>query len=221
METQLYIQIMGRLYISTLLLVALAFPQANRTSSLANTVWEPPSWGFLDPLPTPTVPKEMVSEIRVSGLRVALEETELDTVKMRLGGTIGQSGDAGDADAWLCYYGTDRRGRWALWLESGEVEGGRVGVFQLQRIDKPAELDHRCRPVREVMLPIAVRLGSAEADVRKALGVPTIQRGERIIYVHEHHEIIRGEPFTSFNVVAILFRGGVVWGILVSRTTTS
>lgn len=149
----------------------------------------------------------------------------MDEVRTRIGGTMGHRGDAGDYVEWLCFHGTDPKGRWVLWLESGEIDGGTVGSFQWQRLVSGAALDRRCRALREarggIELPVALRLNMAEAEVLKALGPPTAKRGDRLIYVHEHQESIRSEPYTSENIVAILLRDGVVWEIDVSRTTTS
>jgi hypothetical protein len=203
-----------------------AFAQtASRSSSsgVGRVIWEPPAWDFLDVVPKATVSKEMVATLRVSDFPVSLEKTKMENVKKALGGTLGGRGDAGDSDQWLCLYGTDSSGPWVLWLESGEIDGGTVGSFQWQRVGKSAVLDRRCRMIGEakVELPIALRLGITEAEVLKGLGRPTVRHGDRLIYVHYHKESIRGEPYDSENIVAILLRAGLVWAIEVSKSTTS
>jgi hypothetical protein len=90
----------------------------------------------------------MITTLRVAKVPAVLEETELKDVQRRLGGSIGQSGDASEANAWLCFYGTDINGRWALWLESSEMGGLRwVDGFTLQRLGKEARTDGRCRMI--------------------------------------------------------------------------
>jgi hypothetical protein len=100
-----------------------------------------------------------------------------------------------------------------------------VGSFQWQNVSDGEVLDKRCQllPATDVgiHLPIALRLGATESDVLKILGPPTARKGGGLIYVHEHKESIRGEPYTSSNIVAILLRGGVVSSIAVSKTTSS
>jgi len=192
-------------------------------SSRVRVGWQPPTWDFLNELPAATVPKEMVGTLRVSKFPIEFEETKLDDVGKSLGGTIGHTGDAAAYLERLCFQGTNSEGRWVLWLESGEIDGRAVGSFQWQRLAKDADLDQRCRMLQhaEVELPIAVRLGTAEKEVLKTLGAPTVRRGERLIYVHEHEETIGGEQFTSYNIVAVLLRGGKVLAIEVSKTVSS
>jgi len=193
------------------------------SSSSGQVIWEPPAWTFLHEIPKATVSKQMLATLRVSGFPITLENTKMDKVSSTLGGSIGQKGDAGNFEEWLCFYGTDPSGRWVLWLESGEIDGGTVGSFQWQRLDTSAVLDGRCQMLGDakVDLPIAVRLGTVEAGVLKSLGRPTVRRGDRLVYVHEHQESILGEPFDSSNIVAILLRAGRVWEIDVSKTTSS
>jgi hypothetical protein len=194
------------------------------SSSVSRVIWEPPTWNFLDGVvPKATVPKEMLATLRVSDLPITLEDTKMEDVRTILGGTFGGRGDAGESDQWLCLNGADSSGRWVLWLESGEIDGGTVGSFQWQRLDQGAKLDRRCRLLGDakVVLPIALRLATGEAEVLKTLGQPTVRQGDRLIYVHEHQESIRGEPFTSFNIVSILLRAERAWAIEVSKTTTN
>jgi hypothetical protein len=165
----------------------------------------------------------MVAAFRISDLRISLEKTEMQDVASRLGGTLAGKGDAGLSDEWLCFYGNDPDGRWVLWLESGEIDGGTVGRFQWQRLNKNAILDKRGQSLggAKVELPIPLRLGVTEAEVLKTLGKPSARTADRFIYLHEHQSSIQGEPYTSDNVVAILFRAGRAWAIEVSKTTSS
>lgn len=167
----------------------------------------------------------MISTVRFESVQITLEQTTLKDVQTRLGGDMGQKGDASEALEWLCFYGTDAKGRWALWLESDEMGGGTVDGFALQRLDRNATADRRCQMVGKndgrVRLPVPLRLGLTEMQVRNLLGRPTAKYRNTVIFDHEHEETIRGEPFTASNSVAVALRGGVVWAIQVWKTTSN
>jgi hypothetical protein len=149
----------------------------------------------------------------------------MENVKKRLGGEIGRKGDAGDALEWLCFHGADAIGGWVLWLESGEIDGGYVGSFQWQRLSNRDVLDSRCHALRGttsvIKLPLSLRLGAKKTEVLKILGEPTAIEAERLIYLHEHEGTIRGEPFTTSNIVVVHLRNGIVWAIQASKTSSS
>jgi hypothetical protein len=163
--------------------------------------------------------------LQLPGLRIFLDSTQLTAVQRRLGGTIGSRGDAGDALHWLCFHGTDGKGGWLLWLESGEINGGAVGGFRWQRAGRTARFDARCRALpdgrRGVELPITLQLGIGEAGALHTLGSPTKRLGGTLLYLHEHEETIHGEPYTATNTLAVLLRGGVVWAIEAWKSTSS
>lgn len=188
-------------------------------------IWQPPTMDFPDAGPEPTVPKMMITSLRLAKMEIILEETTLDTVKARFGGDMGQSGDASEALQWLCFYGTDPNGRWALWLESSEMGGGSVDGFALQRLDNDAKVDRRCRMLRKdeggFGLPIPIRLGMTEMEVRNLLGEPTLRYRNTVMFDHGHQETIRNEPFTVSNTVAVAIRGGIVWAIQVWKGTSN
>jgi len=212
---------------AVLLLGSAGFAQtANHSiSSSHRAVWEPPAWSFLPELPKASVAKEMLSTLRVSDYHVTLEETKMQDVGQRFGATTGRKGDAGEALGWLCFHGTNAMGRWALWLESGEIDGGTIGSFQWQRLPKSTNLDGRCHLLKgaagTIELPLTLKLGAGEEEVLQVLGSPTTRHNGRLIYVHEHEESLRGQPYTSSNIVAIRLRNGKVWAIEVSKTTSS
>ena len=213
-------------YIAFVLLAFAAFSQTGTQSGPRRhqTVWEPPAWNFPQNAKA-SVPKEMLAKLLVSAYNITLEETSMEDAAKRFGGTIGSKGDAGDFLEWLCLHGTDAADDWVLWLESGEIDGGYVGSFQWQRIQSGTVLDARCAALPNAAhvleLPVAVHLGSTEADVVKALGPPTLRSSERLVYLHEHDESIRGEPYNSSNIVIVRVRNGTVWAIAVLKTTSS
>ena len=170
-------------------------------------VWKPLRIFTSDALPHGTIPKVMVGGFRFLDLKVVLEETKLGDVQARLGGEIGHEGDAGDSLSWLCYGGKDSNGAWVLWLKSGEMDAGTVGAFQWRRVNSGAEFDKRCQILPEkntgIKLPVALSIGSSEAKLLEVLGNPTIRKGNKLLYVHEHDLVIRQQPCTLMNTVEV------------------
>jgi hypothetical protein len=201
-----------------LLLISEAFTQTS-----PRVVWEPPDWNFPQEVKA-TVPKEMLKSLRVSTVGVTLEQTRLDKVGQALGAEIGAKGDAGDAMQWLCLRGKRGGNDWILWLESGEIDGGYVGSFQWQSISGAAKIDDRCHGftgTAAIKLSLPLKLGMTEAELLKVLGQPSLRRGERFIYLHEHEGSSNGIPFDSSNIVIVRIRAGKVTSIAVSKTTSS
>jgi hypothetical protein len=189
--------------------------------------WAPPTLfpEMGDLTPAPTVLREPITRLRIANVNVVLEQTPLTDVQRRFGGEVGKSGDASEYVEWFCVQGTDSKGRWALWLESGEIHGGNVGTFEWIRIPDPSAVDARCRILPKkrnvVRLPIALRLGDTEAHVISVLGAPTIRLGGSLLYLHKHEQMIQREPFTTFNDMVVVVRRGVVDAVEVTRSTTS
>ncbi|SRR5579864_6543022 len=190
------------------------------------TIWSPqPLLKFDNVLPEATVRKQMVTSLRVSDVTVTLEHTELQGMQTRFGGEVGSEGDAATSLGWLCLHGSDAAGPWVLWLESGEMDGPNIGAFQWRRVASTAEFDERCQGLPDgkskVELPISLRLGIPEAEVVRMLGRPSSRKDGTLPYEHEHKESIRGESYTSLNVVIVVIRNGVVWAIEAHQTTMS
>ncbi len=160
----------------------------------------------------------MITALRVAKVRVALDKTGLRDVRKQLGGEIGVHGFVNAVVAWVCVTGTDKDGRWALWLESDGV-GSPVDGFTWMRLDPHARVDQRCRALQQgeggIKLPVALRLGAGERQVRKVLGAPNARHRGNIIYHHEHRETIGNRRLPASNIVTIGTRGGVVWAIQV------
>src|SRR4051812_24462262 len=121
----------------------------------------------------------MVTKLRISNIPITLEKTSMAQAEQLLGGTSGAKGDAGDALQWLCLHGTDGSGRWVLWLESGEIDGGYVGSFQWQRLSINEKLDRRCQALSgpKITLVLPLQLGMSEGEVLNALGKPSLRKG--------------------------------------------
>jgi hypothetical protein len=195
-------------------------------SVVGQGLWEPSDMmKILDPVPKSSVPRELVTRLRVGTANVVLEQTALKEVQALLGGTIGHRGDAGEYLQWICVHGADPSGRWALWLESGETHGDAIGAFVLRRIPALGHVDERCSTLSQtsqsVTLPVPLQLGASEGEVIKVLGRPTVRHNDILFYVHEHEELLRGETFSTSNIVAVAVRRGIVEAIQVSRVTVN
>jgi hypothetical protein len=207
---------MRRVLISILIATAAAFAQSDRT------IWQPPTLDLPDTLPHATVSKEMITKLRVGKMQVILEETPLSDAQKNLGGTIGARGDASEALQWLCFHGSDANGRWVLWLESNEMDGGNVNGFAWQRIAAKAIIDRRCgAQAIKIELPIQLAIGLTESEVRGILGTPTTEYRDTLVFDHEHQETIRNEPFTASNTVYVELRSRIVWSVQVWKTTSN
>ncbi len=216
-------------YLALAILLAIASTAAAQNSgdSVGRspvTIWEPPAWDSPETGPEPTIPKLMITSLRLADLKITLEKTTIEDVKRRFGAEAGHSGDASNFVEWLCFFGTDMDGHWALWLESSEMADGRVDGFALERLDDDANIDRRC--VLQTMdggfrFPIALRLGMTEKQVRGLLGKPTMKYRNTVSFDHGHEEIIHNEPFTVSNSVLVGIRGGVVWAIQVWKGTSN
>ena len=187
--------------------------------SPADIKWQPPVIQAPALPSQPTVLGEMISRVRIATEFVLLKENTMTEVQSRLGGSLGHRGGAGDSLAWLCYYGADKDGRWALWLESSEIAGGAVDGFILQRLDRDARMDRRCGNLRsgKIELPAALKLGMTETEVRQSLGKPTLKFRSTLVFQNAQHETPRTGPSTVY----VVLRKGVVWAIQVDKDPTS
>lgn len=153
--------------IAVVLLASAAFvqPSPESQSRSPRRVWAPPHWNFPEHLKA-NITKEMFSTLRVASYEVILEKTSKKDAQKRLGGKLGQKGDAGESARWLCFHGADAIGDWAFWLESGEIDGEYVGSFQWQRLAEPVAFDSRCRDLTRttspIELPVSLALGASE-----------------------------------------------------------
>ncbi len=172
--------------------------------------------------PEPTVAREFVRELRVGDFHVLLEQTPLSAAQHRLGGTIGQRGDAATSLEWICRTGSHGSERWILWLEAGEIHGHAVGGFEWRRMSDSTRVDHRCStapPGERVTLPAGLRLGMTENDLIEALGRPTLRRGQTLLYGHEHVDAQDRQHSVSNYLEAGIDDSGIVSAIRVWRVT--
>jgi hypothetical protein len=210
------------LAVCRIVIVVLLIAASAAIAQSTGILWQAPKPDLPNSLPKASISKEMITTLRIGKVPIVLEETPINEVAKTVGGTIGSRGDASEALQWLCFHGSDADGRWALWLESSEMGGGTVDGFALQRIPSNATVDRRCRKEEaQIDLPIRLRIGLTESEVRGILGAPTAKYRNTLVFDHEHEEKVRNEPFTASNTVHIALRGGVVWAIQVWKGTSN
>jgi hypothetical protein len=69
--------------------------------------------------------------------------------------------------------------------------------------------------------PLSLHPGMAQSELFEALGQPTVQNGNTLLYVHEHDEESKNELFTVLNTVSIVLRDNKVWAIEVLKVSVS
>lgn len=216
------IQVKARISI-LLLLTWTTFGQAVSGIEEATRIpWQPLKMQFPSVAPPPTIPKEMVSHLTVANWPITLEKTTLTDAQRRFGGSIGQSGDAGEFLQWLCLYKRNAEDGWVLWLTSGEIDGGSIGGFVWLHMSAAQRIDSRCTELNAekatVMLPIPLKLNMTRDTVEQLLGKPSGRFHETFTYLHEHKGTIRHAPYTWENSIDIVYKRELVQAIQVDLT---
>lgn len=210
-----------RLAIYVWLMVALTCAGQTRQSS--SPIWHPSNIPWVDNIPA-TVSRKMITSLSVAGVPIRLTETSLEDAQRHLGGVAGHSGDAAEYLQWLCLRGRDAGGPWVLWLQSFEVDGPTIGGFQWERVPAGAKFDRRCHALptgtTSLRLPLPLRLGMTDAEVRRVLGDPSIRVGPTSFYLYEHDLGLDRMSYTADNSVAMVYHRGklkaiaAIWSII-------
>ena len=193
-----------------------------KVAASAHVTWTPPPRLLPASVPKATIPTVLVANISVGTTAIKLESTLLSDVGKELGARVGHTGDASDSAGWICASGTGSAGRWALWLTTWELEGGRVSGLRWQRFPSNSTVDQRCAELpreRQIELPHHLRLGISRTDVIASLGTPTLETKGSLLFVHENKLAIKGDHYTVDETVAIRLQHGRVSAIEVEKTT--
>jgi hypothetical protein len=187
-------------------------------AAYGQALWEPPNIGNGSAFPVVVVPSELIRTVTLGTVRIVLDETSLPETAARFQAGVGHRGDAGEALDWFCINGQDPRGRWVLWLESGEIHGDAIGAFQIRRIASSDRVDARCRTSTAMAQnPAGLQLGMSRDDVRRRFGGPDTTR-QTVSYLHQRD---KPNDFTIENIVSIEFREDVVVACEVVKTETN
>ena len=195
------------------------------------------SQGSSEPPPLPgesinapaTVTQDFVTSVRLGSESIVLEETGLDSLRLRLGaGPIRQRGDAASSLEWLCVHAANRENGWLLWLESGEMAAGTVNRFHVLAVPSAPSIDRRCSPLSArsgtLDLPGRVALGLSASALRQLLGQPSAVAGDTLVYHYSRHVIdskVSGGEYYIDTMLCVVMAHGRVVQIAGWRATTS
>ncbi len=183
---------------------------------------EPPWGGDLRWPDKSTGSKDIIAKLTVAHIRIVLEQTSLESVQKHFGGVSGGEGDAGSSHDWLCLYQLEASTPWVIWLESDELDGGKVSGFQWRTIPAESTFDKRCQPLPRgstVDLPVPITLGQTRDQFMVALGAPSTVRPDVLFYRHVRSGIFEGRQGASQNDVAIQLTHNIVEAISVWRAS--
>ena len=196
--------------------------------SVAQAALAPPALPDTEPT-GPTLSHLIVTGLDLGGVHVELDDgADLDSVKARVGGELGDSGDAGGSARWLCIPGGSWSAPWLLWLESDEMGGGTTIMgFQWQTVSAATRAYAHCGPplALHVMVPHAVRLGMSQAALLGALGRPTAHVGDTITFSYVREDTVAMMADTAcyspavYNDVRAVLAGGRVARLLVWKVS--
>jgi hypothetical protein len=149
-------------------------------------LWEPPAIPVGSVASEPSVARDLVPAFGIGRFKVVLEETPLADVGAHFQAAVGHAGDASESVSWVCLHGRDSGGRWALWVESGEIHGGLSGGFLWLRLSSADRLDARCVRVEaaSLSLPVPLELGMSVTQVVRQIGPATSQSPKQLLYIH-------------------------------------
>ncbi len=174
--------------------------------------------------PTPVVSRDAPASTTVpfaqgfqlGSFRGGFEDTKLEAVrKFVASGVIDRQGDAGDAEAWLCY---DLPGGQRVWLSSGEISGGAVDRITLWPAGT-ARSSH-CPAVPAGFAGVAVDgigLGTTEIELIKRLGQPGKRANGWLVF---HHAAKKGQMDDDQTLV-VKIDSGRVSALEVSRVVSN
>jgi hypothetical protein len=199
---------LGSVAVAIVLIAALPGRAQQRMES-GHTLWEPPRVEW----PTKEIRGPVIHRISVGGFPNVLNQTPLGDAKRTLGGTIGSGGDAGNAEAWLCFHGSDESGTWIFWLTSIEIDGDTVGGFTWKHVETGTTIDSRCRNLRgsnPIRLQLPLHIGMTRAEALKILGDRASVGHSEMVNMRRVQKVIDGTQYTISNGIEVALRKGAV-----------
>jgi len=194
----------------------------------AQALWAPLPLGGFDELPWGgglqwpgkfNGSKDIIPDLTVAHMRIVLEQTSFQSVQKHFGGVPGGQGDAGTSHGWLCLYQLKASKPWVIWLESDELDGGKVSGFQWRAVPLSSIFDNRCHSLPKgstVDLPAPIRLGQSQVQIVATLGAPSAERPDVLFYEHKRS----GHPGSTINDVAVQLSQKIVEAISVWRASS-
>jgi len=191
----------------------LVFGIANASSPIP-----PPNWPVPDIKLSPLA-DQPVTSIVIGSFGIKPGQTTFNDVASRLGvAPIGQRGDAGEFQMWVCYTLSAVHAR--LWLTSSEL-GGREYIDGFVVKNEPqAAVEAGCPTIAGAASVVAtdqgIGLGSAESSITAALGKPNETPDSVIYYAYLGKD---GEYDVS-SVLALKIQNGAVVELYATHSTT-
>ena len=180
----------------------------------------PPAWPVPDIKPSP-LPHQPVTGITIGRFAIKLEQTTFKDVTSHLGSApIGQRGDAGEFQMWVCYSLPEAHAR--VWLTSSEL-GGReyIDGFVARREPRNVVAEAECPAIIGVSSIVVadrgIGLGSSENSIIATLGKPSVAPNSVIYYAYLGKD---GEYDVS-SVLALKINKGEVIEIHATHSTTN
>ncbi|NGY06618.1 hypothetical protein G7Y85_17725 [Solimonas terrae] len=180
----------------------------------------PPSWPVPDIRPSGTK-MQPVTGVTVGAFRVTFERTTFKDILSALGpAPIGQRGDAGEFQMWMCY--TLPAAHERIWLTSSELGGQEYIDGMVAKQLKSAEPYTSQCPVpsgeaANVSIDNGIRLGESVDKIKSILGAPNHAPSSVIYYLYEGKD---GE-FDISSVLALKLNEGRVTELHANHTTTN
>jgi hypothetical protein len=150
----------------------------------------------------------LFESLSLGNYRIAFEKTALKDIAAHIGvGRIGESGDAGDYEAHLCY-GTDGAEKvGSICFSLGEIDGGYVSQIMLTA---QAHANYTLLPkaMRPISTDTGLRPGSAFEDFVKVLGRPQKHVNGRAVWAFRIKTRVNGEAWFCYQTVDAEFQAG-------------
>jgi hypothetical protein len=217
---------MGSIALFALAVACACSAQENQKKDTSAVLWEPPVTPWPEHLPKATVSKEMIGSLRISGMPIVLESTNLEDVRRHFGGVAGTVDEIKESRAWLCYQGSNGDRHWIVWLTSSKAEGRtKINGVQWETLGADESPDSRCVTLPKdgggIQLPVAVYPGMKGEEARQALGEPTLTRSNLLIFFHERRKSLFRPKSMVRNTMGVALRDDIVQEIDVEKTTSN
>jgi hypothetical protein len=184
---------------------------------LQGFAWEVERNDFFSAIELKRIPGFTVS---AAGFPIVLEETPLEQITKRFGGTIHAQGDAGDSVSWLCYNYTSDGNKRTVWFLSGEMGGNERAVLSVAEAADGGTVQKGCSsPARDIApLNLGVPgLKSARDVLTRAHGVKVGQRTRVALNSLSEDK----DGFDLTRTVFYKLDGDAVTAVAISQVTTN
>jgi hypothetical protein len=186
----------------------------------------------------PNATRPFFSQLLLGTLAITLEETTLKAVQehFRLG-EIAHQGDAGGSLYWLCYTATTKNGPQRIWIESGELFGGKEAyLFSAEILQDVKSSSAKSCPtisLRDVPLTMDnnIWLNLSIEEIERRVGAKAKKEGRYFVFTYAGKLVLPREDkntqrtiaqeYDLLNFLTVEIQGGRAVRLWASRTTTN